>query len=96
MTTPTPLVQWKVTLQSGGVQLNSQIAAGYYSAADAMNFANLILAEAKKGAAAHTVGAWLIQHGIDPAKALECVQDLVSRPSGSPALMQALDPIVNP
>lgn len=96
MTTPPPLVQWKVTMQAGGVQLNQSIAAGDYTAADAMAFATQILTEAKKGAAAHAVGAWLMSHGIAPAKALECVSDLVERPTGTPALMQALAPITNP
>lgn len=96
MTTPPPLVQWTVTMQAGGVQLNQSILAGDYTAADALNFANQIRTEALKGAAAHAVGAWLISHGIAPAKALECVQDLVDRPAGSPALLQALAPITNP
>lgn len=96
MTTPPPLVEWNVNLQTGGITLNQTIQAGNYTSSAAMDFANQILTEARKGAAAHAVGSWLISHGIPAAKALECVRDLVERPAGSPALMQALAPITDP
>lgn len=96
MTTPPPLVQWKVTLQAGGIQLNNSIPAGDYTAADALSFANQIRTEALKGAAAHTVGTWLLSHGVPQEQVVAAINDLVARHSGSPALLQALDPIINP
>lgn len=96
MTEPTPLVKWKVGMQAGGVQLNQTIQAGDYSAADALSFANQIAAEAKKGAAAHAVGSWLLSHGIAQDKVLAAINDLVSRQAGTPALMHALAPIIDP
>jgi hypothetical protein len=96
MTNPTPIAQWKVTLQAGGIQLNQDILAGDYTAADALAFANVIVAEAKKGAAAHAVGTWLLSHGVAQAKVLACINDLVSRAAGSPALLAALAPVTDP
>lgn len=96
MTTPEPLAKWTVNQQTGGVILNQTIAAGTYTAAQAMDLGQQLITEAKKGRDAHSVGMWLKSHGVAPAKALECVQDLVDRPAGSPALLQALAPITNP
>lgn len=96
MTNPSSLVTWKVTLEAGGVTLHSSISAGDYTASDALNFANQIRTEALKGAAAHAVGTWLLSHGIEQEKVLAAINDLVARHSGSPVLLQALDPIINP
>ncbi len=96
MTTPPPLVQWKVTLQAGGITLNSSIPAGDYGASEALDFANQIRTEALKGAAAHAVGTWLLTHGVTQEQALACINDLVARHAGSPVLLAALDPIINP